>query len=289
MNLTIVIAGASSGIGAALTRALSDDGHSLYICARREEKLAAVANEAVAARWHRCDVSQEQQVAKFATWVRQQTPHVDVLINCAGAQGAVGPTWEVDSSEWKKVLEVNLFGTFLLSKHIIPLMTGPNPRRIINFSGGGAFNPFPNFSAYAVSKAGVVRLTETLAAELAPLRIAVNAVAPGFVNTEIHDATLAAGSEKAGTDYYEETLRKLKGDAVPIEVPVACVRFLISERASGLTGKTLSASFDPWSSPDFQERIFEINQSDLYTMRRINLVNIKEPSLRNSLAATSKR
>lgn len=286
-GLRIVVAGASSGIGAALTRALSADGHSLYVCARRVDRLAAVTREGSIAQWRQCDVSEQEQVVEFADWVRQRATYVDVLINCASVQGAIGPSWQVNFQEWRKAIEVNLFGTYLMTKFIIPLMFDAKLRRIINFSGGGAFNVFPSYSAYAVSKAGVVRLTETLAVELAPMGITVNAVAPGFVATEIHKATLVAGPDKAGLGYYEETRRKLREGGIPVEVPVECVRFLISERANGLTGKTISASFDPWSTPVFQELVSEINKSDLYTMRRINIINIAEGPLKTSLAATS--
>ena len=151
--------------------------------------------------------------------------------------------------------------------------------KIVTFSGGGAFNSLPRYSAYAASKAAVVRLTETLADELRPRGIAVNGVAPGFVKTEIHDATLAAGPDAAGPEFFAMTQAKLADGAVPIDVPVDCVRFLLSSAARSLTGKTISANFDPWSSAVFQKHIEELGQSDLYTMRRINLVNLDEEGI----------
>lgn len=282
----IVMTGVSSGIGAALTEALSTDGHILYVCARRANRLKEVTRNNTIAFGRPCDVSDEQQVIEFANWVIAQTPRVDALINCAGSLGAIGPLVETDSHEWLKTIEVNLYGIYLMVRHFVPLLLrGHNPR-IINFSGGGAFEPFPNHTAYAVSKAGVVRLTETLAIELAPKGIYVNAVAPGFVATEIHQATLDIGPAKSGQEYFEDTVRLMREGSVPMAVPVGCVRFLLSDKAAGLTGKALSARYDPWDTPQFVDLIPQLNQSDLYTLRRINLINTPDVTLRNVLSSS---
>ena len=287
--LQIIITGASSGIGAALTHALSADGHYLYVCARRADRLAEITKDGTVGMWRTCDVSQEQDVADFIEWVTEHTRHVDALINCAAVIGPIGPVLETDSQQWLNTIAINLFGTYLMIKFVVPLMKETQHPRIISFSGGGAFNTFPNYSAYAVSKVAVVRLTENLAIELAPLGITVNAVAPGFVATEIHEETMRVGPDKAGEEYFQYTQRLLREGAVPMEVPVACVRFLLSEQAEDLTGKTISASFDPWATRVFQERIAEINQSDLYALRRINLVNLPDGPLRTVLNAASRR
>jgi 3-oxoacyl-[acyl-carrier protein] reductase len=133
----------------------------------------------------------------------------------------------------------------------------------------------------------VVRLTENLAVELAAAGISVNAIAPGFVATPIHEATLQVGSEMAGDEHFRRTQQLLQEGAVPMEVPVACVKFLLSDRAGQLTGKTISASFDPWDTADFVAQIPQINQSDLYTLRRINLVNLPDRELCGALSQPS--
>jgi len=280
--MTIVITGASSGIGAALTGSLSAASHRIFACARRAEALAQVTESGRLATPFVCDVSKEAEVAELGRFVAERADKVDALVNCAGAYGAIGPVEEVDSHEWLQTLLVNVYGAFVASKTFIPLMRRAGEGRIINFSGGGAFTPLPRYSAYAVSKAGIVRLTETLAAELAPARIWVNAVAPGFVATGIHQATLEAGPERSGAEFYRMTAEKMKQGAVPIEVPVRLVHFLLSPRADGLTGKTLSASFDPWDTPQFRDSIEALNRSPLYTMQRINLTHLAadDPVLR---------
>ena len=285
----VVITGASSGIGAALTRALASDGFALYVCGRRADRLREVTEDNSIAFAYRCDVSRESQVRDFAEKISERTPHVDALINCAAVQGAIGPMLETDSRQWRETFDVNLFGTYLMTKYIAPLMDQERSPCIVNFSGGGAFDAFPNYSAYAVSKAAVVRMTENLAAELAETGIRVNSVAPGFVATEIHRATMHAGPKKAGAERFQETEARMKRGSIPMDVPVDCVRFLLSDRSIGLTGKTISASFDPWSTAEFADKIPQINESDLYTLRRINLVNLQVEELRADLEAASAR
>lgn len=279
----VIITGAASGIGAALTRALAADGYRLHVCARRLDRLQEVTEGGRLARYHACDVGDEAQVTALFAAITEETGRLHGVITCAGGFGAIGPMAETDSQEWWETLRTNVFGTYLTIKHASPLLAAGS--RIINFSGGGAFSTFPNYSAYAVSKSAVVRMTETLSEEMAGRGIAVNAVAPGFVLTEIHDATLKVGPGKAGGAHFQQTMAKRDGGAVPMTVPVNLVRWLLSDRAAGLTGKTISASFDPWGSPAMENAVAEINASDLYTMRRINLVNIEDGELRQTLTA----
>jgi 3-oxoacyl-[acyl-carrier protein] reductase len=273
---TIVISGGGSGIGAALAEALSAEGHLLTICGRRKSRLQKIAKNNKNISLFQCDVSSEEEVLEFKRFVSEHYDHVDVLINCAGLFGAIGRFDQTDSELWKKTIDINLFGTYLLSKHFLPLILKSEGKRIINFSGGGAFSTFPNYSAYAVSKAAVVRFSENIADELDELGVRVNCVAPGFVATEIHEATLDVGEDTAGVDHFQLTKERFKEGSTPIRVPVECVKFLISPDADGLTGKAISASFDKWDTEEFRVAIREISRSELYTMRRINLVNLDE-------------
>jgi NAD(P)-dependent dehydrogenase (short-subunit alcohol dehydrogenase family) len=289
-HLNIVLTGASSGIGAALTRALAADGHRLFVCARRRDRLDAVTESGRIATPFVCDVSREAEVEHFVAAVGKSVASVQALINCAGLYGAIGSVAEVDSAAWMRAVKINLFGTFLMCKHVAPLMQPVDRPRIVNFAGGGAFSPLPRYSAYAVSKAAIVRLTETLAVELAERNVAVNAVAPGFVATEIHAATLEAGPEAAGPEFFAMTRDKMNAGAVPMDVPVGLVRYLLSPSAAALTGKTVSASFDPWQTPVFEANLEAINGSQLYTMQRVNLVNLPpDDSLRQTLTAARKK
>jgi 3-oxoacyl-[acyl-carrier protein] reductase len=177
---------------------------------------------------------------------------------------------------WKQTIDINLFGTYLLSKHFLALLMRSERKKIINFSGGGAFGTFPNYSAYAVSKAAVVRFSENIAHELKDHGVNVNCIAPGFVATEIHEATLVAGENATGRDHFHLTKEKLQEGAVSMEIPVECVKFLISPDSDGLSGKTISAGFDKWNTEGFKQAVKEITASELYSMRRVNLTSLDD-------------
>lgn len=280
----VLVAGASAGIGAALVRALATHGDTVFACARRAQALRSVTDNDTLARSRVCDVGDEAQVRALVGWVAAQAPALDALIFCAGAFGAIGLLEETDSEAWWATLRANVFGAYLLVKHVLPLLERGRRPRIITFSGGGAFGTFPRYSAYATSKAAVVRLTECLADEFKGRGIAVNAVAPGMVVTEIHEATLRAGPDQAGREHFDRTQAAVAQGGVPMEVPVACVEFLLSPEADGLTGKTISANFDPWRSERFRMHLGEIVRSEVYTMRRINPSHLPDGPLKEWLS-----
>jgi NAD(P)-dependent dehydrogenase (short-subunit alcohol dehydrogenase family) len=286
----VVVTGTGSGIGAALVRELNGAGYQVFACSRNVESVEASFRDQPRIRYFPCDVSDEGAVVTFVASVTAEVDRVDALINCAGGFGAIGPIDKVDAKEWMQTISNNLFGTFLIIKHFLPLLERAQSPHVINMSGGGAFSPFPNYSAYACSKAAIVRLTETLAAELAGRGIAVNALAPGIIPTKFHEATIAAGPERAGSLQFRRTKRLLQqpdnGSSARLETIQRCVRALLSPDYRGLTGKTISANFDPWSSEAFRKHIADITRSELYTMRRTNLVNLPEGFLRTKLMTT---
>ena len=262
----IVVTGASSGIGAALAKDLSRAGHSVFACSRNLERLKAAFSDYPRVTFFTCDASKEADIQRFVASIGEKTDHVDVLINCAGGFGAIGSIDKVNSDAWMRTITENLFGTFLPSKHFLSLLQESDVPQIINFSGGGAFGPFPNFTAYACAKAAIVRLTETLAVELAPYGITVNAIAPGLVRTQAHNATLAAGPENAGLIQFRRAERLMRqdnedSDGGRLELVQQCVRALISPAYRGLTGKTISANFDPWATQVFREHVADIARS----------------------------
>ena len=116
----------------------------------------------------------------------------------------------------------------------------------MNLSGGGATSPLPRISAYAASKAAVVRLTETLAEETAGSGIDVNAIAPGALNTRLLDEVLAEGPERVGVGFYERAVKQREQGGSPLTTGADLCVFLLSAASDGITGRLISAVWDPW-------------------------------------------
>jgi NAD(P)-dependent dehydrogenase (short-subunit alcohol dehydrogenase family) len=282
--LRIVIAGASSGIGAAMAAVLAGDGHRLFACGRRAERLEVMRQRFPSLTGVACDVSDERQVAAFVASVAAAVDGIDVLINCAGSLGEIGPVADTDSGAWWRTFEVNLFGTYLVTKHFLPLLRRGHRARILNVAGGGAFGAFPNYSAYACSKTAVVRLTECLAMELQEHGITVNAIAPGIIATDLHRATVEAGEARAGRLQYRRATALYDDGGRSTENLLQCLRTMLSPAMDDLTGKTISSNFDPWQTEAFRTHVADIASSDLYALRRVNVVNLPDGYLKRSLS-----
>lgn len=265
-----IVTGGSGGIGRVVARALGAQGCHLMLAARGELDLKEAQQELASSLPVRVevqptDVSDEAQVRELAGRTLCELGAVDVLVNCAGIYGPIGPAHELNTDQWLDAIRINLFGTYLCIKAVLPHMISKRKGKIINFSGGGSVSPFPRFSAYSASKAAVVRLTETIAHEVKQYNIDVNAVAPGAVNTRMLDQVLAAGEVAGG--FLERATRQKQEGGVPPQKAAELVVFLASNASDGLTGRLISATWDNWR--DIPQRLKEIEHSDVYTMRRI--------------------
>jgi NAD(P)-dependent dehydrogenase (short-subunit alcohol dehydrogenase family) len=173
----------------------------------------------------------------------------------------------VEPEAWLDAIRINLFGTFLVARAACQRMVAAQSGgSIVLFSGGGAAAPFPNYTAYACAKVGVVRLAESVSIEVASKGIRVNAIAPGFVATRIHQQTLDAGRERVG-EYFDTTKARLAEGGVPAAVAARAATFLISDRSRGITGRMLAAAYDDWER--WPEKLDAIRDSDLFTLRRV--------------------
>jgi 3-oxoacyl-[acyl-carrier protein] reductase len=138
---------------------------------------------------------------------------------------------------------------------------------IINISGGGATGPRPNFSAYASSKAALVRFSENLAEETRHLGMRVNCIAPGAMPTDMLKKVLQADKKKVGEKEFSQAQKVLEVGADVMERAADLALFLASDKAAGITGKLISAPWDRWE--DWPKHLAELESSDAYTLRRI--------------------
>jgi NAD(P)-dependent dehydrogenase (short-subunit alcohol dehydrogenase family) len=269
-----LVTGGSQGLGREIARQLLSEGSHVAICARDLSVLQAVEGELreQAGTWQKvfamaCDVSSPDEVEGLFAAVLSELGPVEVLVNNAGVYGPKGGSDTVPFADWARAIEINLYGTLLPSQHGIRQMKRIGRGKIINISGGGATSPLPRFSAYAASKAAVVRLTETLAEELRGFSIDVNAVAPGALNTRLLEEVLSAGPEAVGKEFYDKALRQRDSGGVPLERGASLCVYLASPKSDGITGKLISAQWDPWEN--LHEYREQLAQSDLYNLRRI--------------------
>jgi NAD(P)-dependent dehydrogenase (short-subunit alcohol dehydrogenase family) len=273
-NLNALVTGGSQGLGKAIAEQFVREGASIVICARDQkllsatrlelEKLAAAGQKVLAKP---CDVSSDAQTAELAAFALKELGSVQVLVNNAGIYGPMGPTESIDWKEWTRSIEINLYGVLLPSRALMPHFKKAGSGKIIILSGGGATNPLPNLSSYAAAKAAVVRLMETLSEELKPWHVDVNAIAPGALNTRFLDEVLASGKENVGEAFYAKALKQKENGGVPLEKGARLCVYLASAQSNGITGKLISAQWDPWEK--LHEHKEELAKSDIYALRRI--------------------
>jgi NAD(P)-dependent dehydrogenase (short-subunit alcohol dehydrogenase family) len=271
----VVITGASRGLGEAVAKRLARDGAHLVLAARDATALSHVANGIL----NECqakgqqivqqptDVVNPAEVQRLIERASDMTGRIDALIANAGIYGPMGPSETVDWDAWTEAININLLGTALSCRAVVPIMRRQGRGKIILLSGGGATAPLPRLSAYAASKAAVVRFGETLAEEVKSDGISVNSVAPGALNTRLLDQVLEAGPDAVGPEFHARALRQRETGGTPLETPAELIAFLVSSASDGITGRLLSAVWDDWRNLPHQ--LAQLTDSDVYTLRRI--------------------
>jgi len=261
------------GIGFAVVREALKAGANVYFCARRPEGIENALNELLQEGFGRervagvsADVACTDAMDSMFTEAERIFGPLNGLVHAAAIMGPIGSILHVDPTEWLDAVRVDLFGTFVVAREAAKRMVAAGGGRIVLLSGGGASGPFPNYTAYACSKVAVVRFTETIAQELGALGVVVNCLAPGFVATKIHEATLQAGLA-AGGDYLQRTKDELAAGGTSPAYAARAATFLLSDAARGISGKFISAIHDGWDR--WPEHISELQESDIFTLRRI--------------------
>jgi NAD(P)-dependent dehydrogenase (short-subunit alcohol dehydrogenase family) len=265
-----LIAGASGSIGRAITRRFGEEHAYLALTSRSgapDGFVTATVNNGEVLTFA-LDVCDWDNVECVITNISKHWGRIDVLVNCTGVIGPIGPLAHADVVAWRKATEINLLGTFHLVRAVVPVMLDARRGKIIHFSGGGAAYGRPYFTSYSAAKAALVRLTESLAGELRENNIDVNAIAPGPINSRMWEELRKAG-QAAGAKDIEELKKMDENGGVSPERAADLAVFLASESSNGLTGRLISAVHDKWNEID--SRPLDRIPADAWTLRRIPL------------------
>jgi NAD(P)-dependent dehydrogenase (short-subunit alcohol dehydrogenase family) len=267
-----LVTGANQGLGYAIAAAFAAAGANVAICARDAGLLAAArdslrsAHPGVDVVAEVCDIGDRAAVDALFGALDARFGGLDIVVCNAGVYGPKGAIEAVDWDAWVDAVQINLVGTVYCARRALASLAASPHGKILIISGGGATKPLPNLSAYAASKAGIVRFGETLAEETRRRGIDVNMIAPGALNTRLLDEILAAGPDVVGGAFYAASIKQQQSGGTPLDIAARLAVFLASSAADGISGKLISAPWDPWerlSAAD--ERL----QGDVYTLRRI--------------------
>jgi 3-oxoacyl-[acyl-carrier protein] reductase len=251
-NTKAVVTGASRGLGLEVSKKFIELGASVVGISRSGDNSTIEA-----------DVSYDHDAKISVYQATNKMNGLNTLVCNAGVYGPIGPSEDNNWSEWLYALKTNLFGVVSMCRYVLPEMKQKRQGKIIILSGGGATKPMPNFSAYAASKAAVVRYAETLAEEVADYNIQVNCVAPGSMNTEFMEKVLSAGPEKAGQEFYDRMVKQKEVGGDSIENAAELIAYLASNESNHITGRLISAVWDDW-------RNIKDLKPGMYTLRRID-------------------
>jgi len=272
-----IVTGGGRGIGKAIALAFAREGASVAVAARTrceiDETSTRICELGRLSLPVKTDVSHWDDVNHLVRQTVETLGTVDILVNCAGVQGPIGPMVDNEVAEWIESIQINLVGVYLCTKAVLPIMLAKRFGKIINLSGGGAATPRERFTSYSAAKAGVVRLTESLAQEVFDYNIQIYAIAPGPCKTQMMEQVLAAG-ERAGAKGLEEAKRHMETGGTPLSVPADLAVFLASDKSGSLTGRLISAVHDDWRRMAKQPA--RIAGSDAYTLRRIDSYTLRK-------------
>lgn len=189
-----LVTGGGTGIGRSIAGALAAAGADVIVCGRRmavcETACAELRAAGFAAVARQCDVSEPAQVDAMVDALVERFGRVDILVNNAGIGGAAKSVLELEFSQWQHTLAVNLTGTFLCSRAVGRHMVRHGRGKIINIASIGSFLPLPHSADYCASKGGVMMLTRAMALELIRHGVHVNAICPGYIETELNGDTI---------------------------------------------------------------------------------------------------
>lgn len=243
MSLRVLVTAAATGIGRATALAFAARGDQVHIGDVDEAALAAFASDNPGIGISRCDVAEEADVARLFDETLASMGGLDVLVANAGIAGPTAPVESVAYAEWRRCLAVNLDGAFLCARAAAPVLKGQGSGAIVLMSSTAGLFGYPNRSPYCAAKWAVIGLAKTLAAELGPFGVRVNAICPGSVEGERMDRVIAA--EAAATSRTPEEVRAAYVRGVSLRTFVspediaAAILFLCSPAGARISGQAI--------------------------------------------------
>jgi NAD(P)-dependent dehydrogenase (short-subunit alcohol dehydrogenase family) len=246
-----LVTGASTGIGQAIARALAKSGARVAINYIVHPEAAAATVEGIAGEGGtalavKADIADPLAVQSMFDTVQRELGPVDILVNCAGIDGKQASSWDIDLADWRKVIEVNLFGTFHCSRLALQGMVARKSGVILNISSVHETIAWSGYSAYTASKAAVAMLTKTMAQEAAPFGVRVLAVAPGAIQTDINKSVWSDPAQM------HDLIDKIPlGRMGQVQDIAGLVTVLVSDAGGYVTGTTVFVDAGMTDYPSF--------------------------------------
>jgi len=244
-----IVTGAAKGMGRDICLTLAREGAHLTLAAREPGPLEALARE-IEALGRRAlvvptDVTDEPAVERLVARTRETFGRIDILVNAAGVTGPIEtPVWEIKADDFDRVLAVNLRGTFLPTKHVLPTMIQQRSGKIVNISGTSGLRGYKYRAAYSSSKWALRGFTRTVALEVGPYNINVNALHPGIVGGNRMDKLCREKAKKRGSAperVYQEYVDEMALRRVTTARDIAnAVLFLVSDDSLNMTGQSVT-------------------------------------------------
>ena len=244
-----IVTGAAKGMGRDICLTLAREGAHLVLAAREVPPLEALAHE-IEALSHRAlvvptDVTDEPAVERLVARTRETFGRIDILVNAAGVTGPIEtPVWEIKAEDFDRVLAVNLRGTFLPTKHVLPTMIQQRNGKIVNISGTSGLRGYKYRAAYSSSKWALRGFTRTVALEVGPYNINVNALHPGIVGGARMDTLCREKAKQRGwtpEQVYQEYVDEMALRRVTTARDIAnAVLFLVSDDSLNMTGQSVT-------------------------------------------------
>ena len=247
-GLRVLVTAGANGIGLAIARAFVREGARVHVCDVDGAALAALKTSDPALTQSLCDVSDRAQVSKLFDEAIAGLDGLDCLVNNAGIAGPTGRVEEINPEDWDRCIAIDLTGQFNCARLAVPHLKQSNNASIMNVSSQAGKHGFPMRSPYAAAKWGVIGFTKSIAIELGPHRIRVNALLPGIVSGDRQRRVLEAKSQVRGVSFKEMeaiafSYTSIK-DYVTPEQLADLVVFTASPRAATISGQSLSVCGD---------------------------------------------